>query len=198
MLPIHVVRTVQAAGQPFVLFQINGLQLEDFSYTAPGPGRLQDTWLASAAIEIKVPGMTTWLDLGRPDGDGPGKSDAILDGAGCQVSGPYTFNSVDPITGVVFCQVLANVGPAVDLGLGFGSEVPIMVRVRLPSTASGSLTFNRALSHNGSGQQVFSAPWVGAATGDVRGIVGIKLVRLDEPRILGSDGLAVISTTPLT
>lgn len=113
-------------GQPFLTFRIDGLQLADFAYVPPGPGS------AAIGIEIKIPGLTTWMDLGRFDGDGPSKQDALLDGAGCQIIGPNTFNSRDAVTGVVFAQVRVNVGPAVNVFSNtVGGIAPVLVRVRL-------------------------------------------------------------------
>lgn len=113
-------------GQPFLTFRIDGLQLADFAYIPAGPGS------AAIAIEIKVPGLTTWMDLGRADGDGPSKQDALVDGAGCQIIGPTTFNGRDAVTGVVFAQVHANVGPAVNVfASAVGAFAPVMVRVRI-------------------------------------------------------------------
>jgi hypothetical protein len=120
-------------GQPFLTFRIEGMELADFAY-APGfgPGNV------NIAIEIKVPGLTTWMDLGRRDGDGPSKQDPMTDGAGCQITNPVTtFNGRDAITGTVFSQVQINVGPAVNVfansgaGLAPAGVGPILMRVRM-------------------------------------------------------------------
>lgn len=118
------------AGQPFVTLRVDGLELADFAYAPFGPGSVY------LAIEVKVPGLTTWMDLGRRDGDGPSKQDPLVDGAGCQVVGPNTFDGRDPVTGAVFAQVRVNVGPAVNLfaNTGVGATagvVPLLVRVRI-------------------------------------------------------------------
>lgn len=121
----------EAAGQTTFHLRIDGLTLGDFRYSAPGPG-----YPDRVAILVKVPGLTTWIDIGRRDGDGPSKQDPALDGAGCQVVGPYTFTGVDSETGVVFSQVRVHVGPVASLANGFTNtwgglvnEVPILVKI---------------------------------------------------------------------
>jgi hypothetical protein len=120
------------AGQPFLTFRIDGLELADFAYTAGfSPGN------AEIGIEVKIPGLTTWMDLGRRDGDGPSKQDPFNDGAGCQVINPTdTFEGRDAITGTVYSQVKINVGPAATVfanvaGFAPPGVAPVMVRVRM-------------------------------------------------------------------
>lgn len=147
-------------GQPFFDIKISGVNFVNFNYVAPGPGSLD------LAILIKVPGLTTWMDLGRLDGAGPSKQDAFVDGAGCQVNNPsLTFTDVDEETGVRFCQVRVNVGPAVNLFRNADNEVPILVKVVIKDTVGG-----RALDFSGSGPN--SSP-----SGNARGVVGIEIVR---------------------
>jgi hypothetical protein len=145
-------------GQPFFILRIRGLQRTDFAYAAPGPGN------TSIAILVKVPGLTTWMDLGRIDGDGPSKQDPSSDGAGCQVIGTQTFDGSDPTTRVVFSEVRVNAGSAANLFRNSDSEVPVLVKVILKDTAGGyALDFTQ-----------------GAATDDTanqRGLVGIEVVR---------------------
>lgn len=117
-------------GQPFLTLRIDGLHLADFAYTPFGPGS------AFLAIEIKIPGLTTWMDLGRTDGDGPSKQDPLVDGAGCQiVDGAVTFDGIDAVTGTVFCQVRVNVGPAINVfantGIAPVGVAPVFIRVRM-------------------------------------------------------------------
>ena len=170
------VTPVDAAGQPFFTIRIDGLTLGDFAYSPGGPGAMGVTGIA---IMVKVPGLTTWMDLGRRDGTGPSKQDALLDGAGCLVLGPETFESVDPETGVVFSQVRVNVGPFVNLtpvldpGLPAQlGEVPVMVKV-LMSEDAADYTFDREAVSPGNFVG-FAGP--GVSSNDVRGIVGIRIV----------------------
>src|SRR5690606_25524717 len=70
---------LDVVGQPLLRIRIDGLGLSDFAYSIPGPGS------STIAILLKIPGLTTWMDIGRRDGDGPSKQDPLVDGAGCQV-----------------------------------------------------------------------------------------------------------------
>jgi hypothetical protein len=114
-----------AVGQPFVTLKVVGLPFSAFQYSPPGPG---DPNIDGVAILIKVPGLTTWMDAGRLDGSGPSKQDAVLDGAGCLVSGPYSFQAVDPETKLRYCQLYLNVGPAANI-FDTGIESPLLVKV---------------------------------------------------------------------
>lgn len=172
-----------AAGQPFVVFHIDGLTLDDFRYVAAGPGGLGDGVAAASytgiAIMVKVPGLTTWMDIGRLDGDGPSKQDAALDGAGCQVAGPNTFSSIDSRTGMVYCQVKVNVGPDVNLAngedeLGTGRPmVPVMVKVVMNELAKD---YNLEGTYTGFPGQFDGVASPGAWAHNVRGLSSIKVV----------------------
>jgi len=170
---------VAAAGTPTVKLRIDGLDLNDFSYSAPGFGGLPNN---RVAILVKVPGLTTWMDIGRPDGAGPSKQDMFADGAGCQVVGPETYSFQDPMSGYQCCYVKVNVGPwatlAQNMGLWSGytvgdptGEVPLLVRVIL---AEGSLKYN--LEYKLVGGVFEMVPKPGAEPSSVRGVIGINLV----------------------
>lgn len=124
---------IASYGQPFFKFLVRGLLLADFAYAAPGPGS------SNIAIMVKVPGLTTWMDAGRQDGSGPSKQDSFQDGAGCQLVGPDTKDTVDPVTGLVSCEVSVNVGPAANLFLTSHNEVPVLFKVILKDTAPAKL-----------------------------------------------------------
>ena len=168
-------------NQPFVVFRIDGLKLEDFRYVAPGWGGLGDgvtgATYTGIAIMVKVPGLTTWMDLGRLDGTGPSKQDGALDGAGCLVIGPNTFDSIDATTGMVYCQVRVNVGPAINLAGGQDGgghpEVPVMVKVVMNNLAQD---YNLKQQYTGFPGQFNGADHAGYAPRDVRGLCGIKVV----------------------
>jgi len=173
-------KVVAAAGQPFVVFRVDGLHWEDFAYTAPGPGNAQGTD-GKIAIMVKVPGLTTWMDLGRRDGDGPSKQDQSLDGAGCAVIGPETFNGIDDNTGVVFTQVKVNVGPYVNLAQGQdqGSgayEVPVLVKVIMEPMVEGVYDFTT----NDSGGAAGSRAGSGLNAYEAKGLIGLRLVHPDD------------------
>lgn len=126
----------EVVGQHLLRFRIDGLHLKDFAYIPPGPGS------SEIALSVKVPGLTTWMDLGRVDGGGPSKQDALEDGAGCLVLGPNTFDGRDAVSGTVFCQVEVNVGPAVNIFANSGVAAPIGVApvlVRASIKAAGSV-----------------------------------------------------------
>jgi hypothetical protein len=173
--------TVNAVGTPFVVLRIDGVELQEFRYAAPGPGALGTTGIA---IYIKVPGLTTWMDIGRVDGGGPPKQDALLDGAGCLVIDPVTLDGVDPDTGMVFAQVKLNVGPVASLftmtGID-GSEpgkVPVMVRVTMDDTPpyTKGARYNLEREYDPNTQSFIGSASSGVPSALVRGIVGIRIV----------------------
>jgi hypothetical protein len=168
---------VNAAGQPFVTLRFDGLTLRDFGYAPPGPGFPT----SGLSIMLKVPGLTSWMDVGRPDGSGPSKQDPALDGAGCQVIGPYTFDSVDAASGFVYCQVRVNVGPTATLALGDGDEVPILIKVTMQDVANAKLynMLNEAnlpsATYGWTGNSGVAAP-----SARVRGVTGIRIIHPDD------------------
>lgn len=147
---------IDMAGTPFFVLRVRGLKLADFAYVGPGPGS------ANVAIEVKVPGLTTWMDAGRPDGAGPSKQDALNDGAGCQVNDTDTLEARDPVSGIWYSDVKVNVGPAVNLYQNAVGEVPVLVRVRI--YAAGTTL---DLTQNGPN----------GTTDDLRGVIGLEIVR---------------------
>lgn len=142
-------------GQPFFRVRVHGLQLADFAYSAPGPGGTE------IAIYVKVPGLTTWMDLGRTDGAGPSKQDPLTDGAGCQVAGPLTINGRDPKFGHVYADVRVNVGPSANLFTNFAGEVPVLLRVLVKSGST--------LDWTQTGPNTTIAP--------ARGLIGVEILR---------------------
>ena len=163
-------KTIKAGGQPFFTLDIYGLLMEDFNYSAPGPGGAQ------VAILVKVPGLTTWMDLGRNDGSGPSKQDPALDGAGCRVISESS-DGYDPVTGVAFSRIKVNVGPAANLfKSGVDDEVPILVKVLLKDPTVDSDVFKWTFKFQRSGT-TFSGPQdPNLQTGQVRAVVGIHVV----------------------
>lgn len=173
--------SVGASGSSFVTIRIDGVSLANFGYSAPGPGslaRLDANANTFLAILVKVPGLTTWMDMGRADGGGPSKQDALLDGAGCQVIGPDTLTGVDPVSGIVYAQVKCHVGPVANLFASTGiegttpGEVPVLVKVVMRATAKA---FNMENTFDGTSfQGAVTGP--GSSYGELRGICGIKIV----------------------
>jgi hypothetical protein len=157
----------EVIGQPFVTLRLDGISPP--VYVAPGPGDPMGTGIA---VMVKIPGLTTWMDVGRSDGMGPSKQDAALDGAGCLVHGTTTFYANDPITKLRYCQLKLNVGPVANLipGIVYGSrnEVPVLVKVIMNENA---ITQN--LEGTGPGNSSYIAT----------GLVGIKIVDPDDIQI---------------
>jgi len=145
-------------GASSVTLKFWGLSLSDFAYVGPGPGGV------GIAILAKLPGETTWLDVGRADGAGPSKQDLALDGAGCLVSGPNTFDVIDPETRIQCAQVEVNFGPMASLFLNAEGKCPVLVQVVIRNNATGRLL---------DWQNVAST----AATSGCRGLVGIDLIQ---------------------
>jgi len=168
---------IAASGQPFLTLRVDGLQLQDFLYAAPGPGTLNST--EGIAILVKVPGLTTWMDIGRADGSGPSKQDIGLDGAGCKVIGPGTFDDVDPETRHVYSQVLINVGPVANLFVSSGidgatlGDIPILVKVVMNPVAKA---FNLEQWYDPTTKTFAGVPAPDTSSEEVRGLIGLRLV----------------------
>jgi len=131
----HYLRTFSlegGSGSSLVKFTFKGIQLEHFMRS---PGAIGNP--DYLAIEVKVPGLTTWMDLGRKDGSGPSKQDPFKDGAGCLVVGADTKNhGPDDKHGIVSCSAKAHLGPSANLFEAFNGEVPLLVRVTMYDTPS--------------------------------------------------------------
>lgn len=144
-------------GAQSVILKFWGIKLADFAYLGPTPGGL------GIAILVKIPGLTTWMDIGRVDGAGPSKQDPLLDGAGCKVVGPNTFDVLDPANQIQCSQVEVNLGPMASLFLS-GTECPVLVKVIL----------NSSLDSKSLDWQTGTLPT--ASTSLCRGLVGIEVV----------------------
>ena len=154
---------VVAEGSAFFKIKILGMKLEDFEYDPPGPGK-------EVSIQVKVPGFTTWMDLGRNDGAGPSKQDAVSDGAGCRVLGPNTFDGVDAPSGLHYAQVYVHVGPAITLFKSANGEVPVLVKVSHKDSVDA-----RKYDMEYDFLNLGDDPDASAA--NVRGVVGIEIIR---------------------
>lgn len=143
-------------GTTTVKLRINGLELSDIAYSGGSPGGV------GVAILVKVPGLTTWMDAGRPDGAGPSKQDLAADGAGCQIVGTDTFDAVDSTYKYTYCQVSLYVGPVAAFFANSDGEVPLLVKVVIKDNATGKgLDFDQGET---------------LTTADCRGLIGIELV----------------------
>ena len=190
---VHSSDPVVAAGQAFITLRLDGVTLTDIGHMAPGPGGLSNTRLA---VEVKVPGLTTWMDAGRQDGAGPSKQDPVLDGAGCLILGDETYTFTDPVSGYKGCYLKVHVGPVASLFVSSAvvaaytsgspsGEVPVLVRIRANSDTS---RYNLEKVNTGTGTfEATSKP--GADPDEVRGIIGIRLVHPDDTLIVTDGGL---------
>ena len=178
------------AGQTSIVLAFQGITLEDLAFAAPGPGGLSSNRIA---ISVKVPGLTTWMDIGRVDGAGPSKQDMYADGAGCQVVGDDTYNYQDPVTGHVGCYVRVHLGPVASLFENTGTwsdyvagdpigEAPLLVKVQMDV---GAVDYD--LEHRNIAG-IFEAGPVrpGAAPYTVRGLIGVDVVHPDAVKITDS------------
>ena len=159
-------------GRSVVTLKIDGLSTKDFQYSPPYSGSDQ------IAIFVKVPGLTTWLDIGRKDGDGPSKQDPLLDGAGCCIWDSDTYNSYDTQTGHRFCYVKINVGSTANFFkmTEFGQVVcPLMVKVVFYDIPE-SKRYDFAHKIDPTNELPSATVDENANTRDVRGLIGISVL----------------------
>lgn len=144
-------------GAESVILKLWGVELSDFAYAGPGPGSV------GMAVLVKVPGTTTWMDVGRADGTGPSKQDPTLDGAGCAVAGPNTKDDTDAESQIHYAQVEISLGPVGALFLNGEGKCPVLVKILLKDNVTGR-----------------SLDWANVPATDptntCRGLVGIEIV----------------------
>ncbi len=185
---------VPANGRSELTLRFDGITLDDFWYAAPGPGGLAANRIA---ISLKVPGLTTWMDVGRQDGAGPSKQDNLLDGAGCVVTGTETYTFTDPESGYKGCYVKCHVGPVASLFENTGGsggytdgvpasligEAPVLVRVQMDVGAVGysleRIAFTPGVFEPGS--------MPGAPSEEVRGLISMSVVHPNDD-LIAPDG----------
>ena len=169
-----------SAGKHHFALVIEGLTLSDIAYSAPGPGGLARTTADGStfvAVQVKIPGMTTWMDVGRPDGSGPSKQDPLLDGAGCQVLGDVTADLSDGQGGLRKCAVECHVGPVATLFATTGiegtkvGEVPVLVRVLMDHNSK----FDMAHEYEEFTDTFTPVAGAGASNSKLRGICKIEV-----------------------
>jgi len=144
------------AGSTSITLKLWGVTLADYAFTGAGPGN-------SMALMVKVPGLTTWMDVGRSDGSGPSKQDPLLDGAGCRVIGPNSFDEVDAASQIATSQVEVNLGPMAPLFMNSEGRCPVLIKVIMKDSVAGKALNWRNVASS-------------AATADCRGLVGVELV----------------------
>lgn len=159
-------------GQQHLTLRFDGITLAAFRHdaaTSPGIGRVST---GGMGISIRIPGLTTWMDLGRQDGTGPSKQDPVLDGAGCAEYGADTFDGVDETTKMVYCQVLVNVGPVASLFVSSNGESPVLVRVQMGEDAR-DYALEKPYTED---SDTFGSVDTDASASLVRGLTGIRIV----------------------
>jgi len=104
------------------------------------------------------------MDIGRADGDGPGKQDSWDDGAGCQVVGAETFDAIDVDSQWLWYSQVKITADPVNLFTNAWGEVPILVKVTIKDSTEG-----RSLD-------LLQTTAEGAPTW-LRGVMGIEVVR---------------------
>ena len=119
------------AGDTKILLHLKGLSLSDIAYEPITP----DIGSRNIGVAIKVPGLTTWMDVGRRDGDGPSKQDAFQDGAGCQIIGTDTFDYFDEETNLPCCQLHLHIGPVAHLFAASNGKKNVYVKVIMYETS---------------------------------------------------------------
>lgn len=157
-----------AAGSPLFTLRVVGLFLADLAFKGAGPGRFGS---GGAAVLVKIPGITTWLDTGRRDGDGPGKHDPRQDGAGCLVLGPETRDELDPDSQLPSCRLRLHAGPIARTFLAADGRVPLLVKVVMGKEAIPCNLTSPLDPKTGT----YGAPDPTASTASVRGIVKIEV-----------------------
>lgn len=171
-------------GQSFVHLRIDGCKLADLAYHAPGVGglnRFSTDGSSFIAVLVKVPGLTTWMDVGRADGAGPSKQDAFLDGAGCQVVGPETFDGIDEHSGIPYCQIKCHVGPVATLFASTGiegtivGEVPVLVKVVMNHRSK----FDMEHEYDEMTDTFTAVAGPGSSYSKLRGICGLRIVNTE-------------------
>lgn len=126
---VRLFHDVGTEGSSRVHVVLSGINLEDFAFDPPNAGSKK------MAVFVKVPGLTTWMDVGQRDGEGPSKQDPFSDGAGCMVLGPNTIDlPPTPKYGTKNCRVECNLGSAAALYRPLSSssgEVPCQLLVKV-------------------------------------------------------------------
>jgi hypothetical protein len=159
------------SGTTRVILRFDGIKLSDLQYVAPGPGRLSNTGIA---ILAKVPGLTTWMDMGRNNGSGPSKQDTLLDGAGCKVLGPNTFNGIDyDKGGINYCQIEIELGPSASLFANGDGEFPLLIKVMMDEDVQ---KFNMRYYFD-EDDRLFGAASAYFENESIRGLCGISIIR---------------------
>ena len=152
-------------GTSRFLLRVVGLEYNDFKYLSNVPNPADDR---GVEIYVKVPGLTTWLDVGRDNDSGPSKQHISQDGAGCLIS----YQEGILVEEGLYCTDLElEVGGNASFFTNSEGECPVLVKVVLPYNTKGtdgSLTFGHAPS----------ALATNTPFRERRGLVGIEILRM--------------------
>ena len=148
-----------------------GLEYDNFKYTG-GDRRVE--------IYVKVPGLTTWLDVGRTDGEGASKQSTTVDGAGCLVSYQQGMLLEEA---VYFTDLELEVGSNASFFLDtVYNNCPVLVKVVIPfnvDAIDGTLTFGLPPSNMATNKPLRER----------RGLVGIEILRMSNGKNFDEDSV---------
>jgi hypothetical protein len=150
-----------------------GLEFENFRYLGNVP--VADD--RGVEIYAKVPGLTTWMDVGRNDGEGPSKQHINQDGAGCLISHQ---EGVLKEEALYFTDLEIEVGGNASFFTNSEGECPVLVKVVFPYNTKGtdgSLFFGHSPS-----AMATNTPFR-----ERRGLVGIDVLRMSNGKNFDED-----------
>ena len=150
----------EAIGSSIFKIRIYGLKLVDFAWSGGA-----EVGNDNIALLVKLAGLTTWMDLGRPDGSGPSKQDAFQDGAGCQIiDTTETVEGRDKDSGIWYSDVLVHTGTSASIYENSYGEAPLLFKAIIKDSVGG-----KALNFEQGGAD--------GTVSDCRGLVGVEIIR---------------------
>jgi len=137
-------------------------------------------------VYVKVPGLTTWLDVGRSNGDGPSKQSLEYDGAGCLISSQ---EGVLVEEAVHYLDLELEVGPNASFFVNSDNETPVLVKA----------LFNYGFHTQNTTGTTFGLDLFGTDNTptnrplrDRRGLIGIEILRMSNGQNFDSDEVVVL------
>ena len=137
-------------------------------------------------VYVKVPGLTTWLDVGRNNGDGPSKQSLEYDGAGCFISSQEGFFVEEAVH---YLDLELEVGPNASFFVNSDNEVPVLVKAVLNYGyhAENTTGTTFGLDLFGTDNTPTNRP-----LRDRRGLIGIEILRMSNGQNFDSDEVVVL------
>ena len=170
-------------GNRNIILRVDGLRQSDFAsphtFSVGGPSAPASSPTGSKiAVLVKIPGITTWMDVSIADGSGPSKASTDSDGAGCMIS--FT-EKVDPVTKLVYTLITLDTKDDSPFDLFHGQEhvvngnhvfeVPLLVKVLMDATMTdGTYDLQQDVT------AMLSIPYPAASPTNIRGLVGIRVL----------------------